>query len=125
MGARFGAILPRSVRHQFKPLPQRQTPPFQALALDSTLARIDEMGGRDVSSLNSAERYRFYLWPRQRWITFQNVYFQNELGVFDPRVWVGYHNIICGVANTPGEIAEWPRHRAVLDTGFVAVVEAC
>ena len=98
---------------------------LQGLAADPVLADIRERGDQDVARLEDSERYRYFLWSRQRWITFQNIYFQQALGVFEPRVWAGYHNIICGVANTAGEVQEWPRHRAALDPEFVGVVEAC
>lgn len=95
------------------------------LALDSALARIRQIGEDNLSALSSAEQYRFTLWSRQRWLSMQNYYFQNELGVFEPGVWAGYHNAICSIARGPGERAEWPRHRSALDSGFVALVEAC
>lgn len=91
-------------------------------ATDTTMIRIRLS---DPSTLNPIERTQYFLWSRQRWITWQSLYFQNELGVFEPGVWIGYQNIICDAATSDGEVAEWPRHRSSLDPGFVALVESC
>ena len=98
---------------------------LQALALDSAMSSIRVRGDRDISSLTLEEAQRYENWSRQRWLSFQNVYFQHELGVFDSRVWGAYLNIICSVAAIPGEMAEWSTHRAALDEGFVRLVESC
>jgi hypothetical protein len=95
------------------------------VASDSALSRIRQMGNRDISLLNEAEAYRYGTLVRQSLLTLQNVYFQNELGVLDPRVWAGYHRVICDVWSRPGVQATWDLHRHTLDPGFVGIVESC
>ncbi|MDX1577132.1 MAG: hypothetical protein R3266_01555 [Gemmatimonadota bacterium] len=94
-------------------------------AADSALARLRQIGDRDPSRLGEADRYRYATLIRQAWLTMQNAYFQNELDVIDPRVWEGYGRIVCAMWSNPGIRATWPAHRGVLDSGFVAFVEAC
>lgn len=94
-------------------------------AADSTLSRIRQMGSRDLGGLSEAEEYRYGVLLRQQWLSLQNVYFQNELEVIDPRVWRGYSFVICDSWSNPGVRASWSQHRHVLDSGFVALVEDC
>jgi len=96
---------------------------LRMLAADSTLSRIARMARDDSSSLTADEAFRYGVWSRQRWTFFQNVYFQNELGVLEPRVWESYLTIIC--SGTAGMRAEFDNHRGTLDRGFVAMVDAC
>ena len=98
---------------------------LRMLAADPTLSRIARIARDDPSSLTPDETYRYAVWSRQRWLAFQNVYFQNELGVLDPRVWDSYHTIICSAVNSAGVEAELANHRGVLGQEFVALVEAC
>lgn len=95
------------------------------MAGDSALSRIRQIGDRDVSELSHAETYRYAVLIRQVWLTMQNVYFQNELGVIDPRVWRGYNRIICDAWSNPGVQDTWSWHRSVLDHGFADLVERC
>lgn len=97
----------------------------QTLASDSALSRIRRLGDADLSVLAEDEAYRYFLWYRGFGLTMQNVYLQNELGVFESRVWDGYDNIICNAMALPGVKGGWPNHRSVLDPGFVAVAEGC
>lgn len=94
-------------------------------AADSDLARIRLMGNRDPSRLTETEAFRFGVFARQFWLMMQNVYFQNELGVMDARVWQSYRRIVCDVWALTGWRTTWPAHRPVLDRGFVALVEEC
>lgn len=94
-------------------------------AADSALSRIRQIGTDDITALTEAEAYRYHTLMRQVWLTFQNVYFQNELEVMDPRVWGGYTRIICSAWSNPSTPDTWPIHRPALDTGFVRFVESC
>jgi hypothetical protein len=95
------------------------------VASDSALSRIRQLGSRDISLLNEAEVYRYGTLIRQTLLTLQNVYFQNELRVLDPRVWAGYHRVICDLWSNAGVQATWDHHRHTLDPGFVGIVESC
>lgn len=96
-----------------------------AVASDSALSRIRQLGSRDISLLTEAERYRFAITLRQSFFTLQNVYFQSELGVLEPRVWAGYQRVICELWSHPGVRATWDLHEHVLDPGFAELVEDC
>lgn len=99
-----------------------------AVATDPTLARIRRLGTQaGLASLNEDEAYRFLFLMRQTWINLQNFYLQNESGLFEPRLWAGYHRTICGIWSSPGAKEGWiaQGHRAVLDPGFVQLVENC
>lgn len=94
-------------------------------AADSALSRIRQLGDRDVTLLSDAEVYRYGTLLRQVLLAFQNVYFQNELGVLEPRVWEGYRRILCDLASNPGVRDTWELHRHVLDPGYAEIVERC
>lgn len=94
-------------------------------ASDSALSRIRQLGGQDISLLNEAEAFRYATLLRQSLLTLQNVYFQNELEVLDPRVWAGYGRVICDLWSRPGARATWDLHRHALDPGFAELVESC
>jgi len=96
-----------------------------AIVSDSTLSRIRQLGSRDASLLTEAERFRYAIMLRHSLLTLQNVFFQNELEVLDPRVWTGYQRIICELWSSPGVRATWELHRPVLDPGFANLVESC
>jgi len=98
---------------------------LSTVASDSSLARIRQVGNRDVSLLTEAEAYRFGIMLRQSFFTLQNIYFQNELEVLDPRVWVGYRRVICELWSNPGVRSTWTQHRPALDPGFAELVEGC
>lgn len=96
-----------------------------SLAVDSALSRIHQIGTQDLSALTDAEAYRFNVLQRQIWLTMQNVFFQNEFGLLEPRVWAAYHRIICGAWANPGARDAWPNHRDALDRHFADLVEGC
>lgn len=96
-----------------------------SLATDSALTRIHQIGTQDPSALTEAEAYRFNVFQRQLWLGMQNVYFQNEFGLLEPRVWAAYHRIICDALANPGTRDAWPIHRGALDADFAKLVEAC
>ena len=98
---------------------------LSTVAADSVLARIRQVGNRDITRLNEAEAYRYGLLLRQSLLTLQNVYFQNELGVLDERVWEGYRRVVCELWSNSGVRATWELHRQALDPGFAAMVESC
>lgn len=94
-------------------------------AADSALSRIRQLGNRDISLLTEAEAYRYGLLTRQSFFTLQNVFFQNELEVLDPRVWRGYRRVICGLWSNSGVRDTWHLHREAFDPEFVELVEGC
>jgi hypothetical protein len=94
-------------------------------ASDSALSRIRQLGIRDISLLTEAEAYRYGMLLRQSFFTLQNVYFQYQLEVLDPRVWAGYRRVICELWSRPGVRATWDLHRHALDPGFAELVENC
>lgn len=95
------------------------------VASDSALSRIRQLGNRDISLLTEAEVYRYAILLRQSLFTLQNVYFQRELEVLDPRVWEGYQRVVCELWANPGVRSTWHLHREALDPGFVELVERC
>lgn len=94
-------------------------------ASDSALSRMWQVGNRDVTLLSDAEAFRHALLTRQALLTLQNAYFQNELNVLEPRVWEGYHRIVCELSSNQGFQDTWHLHRNVLDDGFATMVDAC
>ena len=94
-------------------------------AVDPALNELYRRGDEDPSSLNESERSRYVLVKRQTWINLQNNYFQYDLDLLDQRVWDVYHRTLCNIWGARGSKETWAGHRAVLDSGFVEVVESC
>lgn len=95
------------------------------IATDSALSEIVRIGHQDPSLLSESELFRYFLFMRQFWLSFQNVYQQSELGLIDPSVWDSYLSVICGMWRRPGAQVTWSNHRAILNPGFVRIVESC
>ncbi len=95
------------------------------IAADATLSEIVRLGQLDPSQLTPPDAFRFYLFMRQFWLSFQNIYQQSELGLIDQSVWRSYVSVICGMAARPGVQKTWSDHAVILDPAFVAVVDDC
>ena len=98
---------------------------LMTIAADAELSEIIRVGQQDPSQLNPADAFRYRLYMRQFWLSFQNIYQQSELGLIDSSVWQSYVSVICGVWSRPGTRETWSNHVNVLEPSFVAVVEAC
>jgi hypothetical protein len=95
------------------------------IAADSALSEIIRRGSEDADQLSVPDAFRFSLYVRNFWLSFQNIYQQSALDLVDASVWESYRLIICSVGARPGFVQLWPEEREVLDPEFVAVVEAC
>jgi len=89
------------------------------------LSKIRETGDSDPSDLDPDDVYRYFILNRQVWLMFQNVYLQRDLGIVGSKLWGTYSRIICSELVNPGTVETWQDHAKNLDSGFVAVVEAC
>ena len=98
---------------------------LMTVAADSDLSEIIRLGQQDPSQLTPADAFRYGLFMRQFWLSFQNIYQQSELGLIDSSVWQSYVSVICGMWSQPGPRDTWSDHIDVLETSFVSVVEAC
>lgn len=96
-----------------------------AAAIDGDLARIRSEGNADPSSLSAVDADRYFLYVRQLWLNFQNVWTQWKLGTVDQGVWLGYEAALCDILSSPGMRSEWGRHAPALDRDFVNLVEGC
>ncbi len=98
---------------------------LMTIAADSDLSEVIRLGQQDPSQLTPADAFRYGLFMRQFWLSFQNIYQQSELGLIDSSVWQSYVAVICGMWSNPGVRDTWSNHINVLETSFVSVVEAC
>lgn len=98
---------------------------LMTIASSADLSEIVRQGHQDSSQLTPADAFRYELFMRQFWLSFQNIYQQSELGLIDPSVWQSYVSVICGMWSQSGVQDTWPVHINVLEHSFVAVVEAC
>ncbi|MGD8340948.1 MAG: hypothetical protein PVH89_09205 [Gammaproteobacteria bacterium] len=96
-----------------------------AESTSADLSRIRRIGDEDYEQLDLDERRRYFTLYRQIWLSFQNVFFQRDLGTVGADLWGTYQRIICNQLSRPGVKATWPNHAAVLDPGFVAAAEGC
>ena len=98
---------------------------LMTIASDADLSEIVRLGDQDPSQLTSAQAFRYELFMRQFWLSFQNIFQQSELRLIESPVWQSYLTIICGRFSDHGPRETWPDHVNVLDTDFAAVVEKC
>jgi len=83
-------------------------------------------GDADLAGLSELESYQFLAYYRAYWLHFQNVFFQQNLGVLESGVWDTYARILCtDYRGLPGVRATWPDHAPVLEPDFVGFVESC
>ena len=95
------------------------------IASDADLAEITRIGREDPTKLSEADAYRYSLWLRQFWLSFQNIFMQSELDLIDSSVWQSYLTVICGMWSDRGVRETWEDHVYVLKEEFAAVVEQC
>ncbi len=92
---------------------------------DAEFARIRIEGDKDPSKLSELDAYRYFLFTRQLWLNFQNVWTQWKLGVIDDQLWTGYESAMCEIMASPGMRSQWPRHAHAYAQEFVELVESC
>ncbi|MDX1403991.1 MAG: hypothetical protein R3192_05615 [Woeseiaceae bacterium] len=98
---------------------------LMTVAADAELSDIVRLGDQDPSQLTAADAYRYKLFMRQFWLSFQNIFQQSELGLIETSVWQSYLTVICGRYAMPGPRQTWSEHVEILDTAFVAVIRKC
>lgn len=98
---------------------------LMTIAADSALSEIIRVGYQNPDRLSRGDAFRFQIFLRQFWLSFQNIYQQAGLDLIDHGVWESYLSVICGMWNHPGVRRTWPEHREVLAPDYVAIVEAC
>ena len=98
-----------------------------AVVENEDFARIRIQATRDVSQLSETERLRWFLYQRQMWLHFQNVWQQWELGTLDNGVWQGYERVICrDLLGDDAARQQWrDRHVYALSAQFVSHLEKC
>lgn len=95
------------------------------IASDADLSEIVRLGDQDPSQLTPADAYRYKMFMRQFWLSFQNIFQQSELSLIDSSIWHSYLTIICGRYSDRGPRETWSAHVDVLEPDFAAAVESC
>jgi hypothetical protein len=95
------------------------------VAADASLSEVIRLGHDDPDLLNQSEKFRYTLFMRNFWLSFQNIYQQRELQLLDETVWQSYLTVICGMKSRTGVQKTWPEHSHILEDKFVATVEQC
>ena len=98
---------------------------LMTIASDADLSEIVRLGDQDPSQLSPADAFRYNLFMRQFWLSFQNIFQQSELGLIESSVWRSYLTVICGMYSSRGPRETWQDHVHILDTDFAALVEKC
>ena len=98
-----------------------------AVVENEDFARIRVQAMRDPSQLSETEQLRWFLYQRQMWLHFQNVWQQWELGTLDNGIWEGYQRVICRDLLADEEARQqWQEtHAFALSTEFVSHVGKC
>ncbi len=98
---------------------------LMTIAADGDLSEVVRVGNLNPMELTEAEAYRYHLYLRQFWLSFQNIFQQSKLGLIDQSVWQSYRSVICGAWSRNGPRETWSRHAKVLEDDFVRTVEGC
>ena len=98
---------------------------LMTIASSPLLSEAVRRGYDDPDQLDEADRFRFSLFMRNFWLSFQNIFQQRQLKLLDESVWNSYLTVICGMKSQPGVEKDWPEQAHVLDEDFAAIVEAC
>ena len=98
-----------------------------AVVENEDFARIRVQAMRDPSQLSETEQLRWFLYQRQMWLHFQNVWQQWELGTLDNGIWEGYERVICrDLLSDEAARQQWQEtHAFALSTEFVSHVGKC
>ena len=98
-----------------------------AVVENEDFARIRIQAMRDPSQLSETEQLRWFLYQRQMWLHFQNVWQQWELGTLDNGIWEGYERVICrDLLGDEAARQQWQEtHAFALSTEFVNHVGRC
>lgn len=98
-----------------------------AVVENEDFARIRIQAMRDPSQLSETEQLRWFLYQRQMWLHFQNVWQQWELGTLDNGIWEGYERVICrDLLSDEAARQQWQEtHAFALSTEFVRHVGKC
>ena len=98
-----------------------------AVVENEDFARIRVQAMRDPSQLSETEQLRWFLYQRQMWLHFQNVWQQWELGTLDNGIWEGYERVICrDLLSDEADRQQWQEtHAFALSTDFVSHVGKC
>ena len=98
-----------------------------AVVENEDFARIRVQAMRDPSQLSETEQLRWFLYQRQMWLHFQNVWQQWELGTLDNGIWEGYERVICrDLLSDEATRQQWQEtHAFALSTKFVRHVGNC
>ena len=98
-----------------------------AVVENEDFARIRVQATRDPSQLSETEQLRWYLYQRQMWLHFQNVWQQWELGTLDTAVWEGYERVVCReLLRDEASRQRWREsHAFALSTEFVSHLGKC
>ena len=98
---------------------------LMTVASDASLSEVVRRGHDDPDELDQAERFRYTLFMRNFWLSFQNIYQQRELQFLDESVWQSYLTVICGMKSRAGVQKTWPEHSHILNEDFAGIVEQC
>jgi hypothetical protein len=98
-----------------------------AVVENEDFARIRVQAMRDPSQLSETEQLRWFLYQRQMWLHFQNVWQQWELGTLDNGIWEGYERVICrDLLSDEAARRQWQEtHAFALSTEFVGHLGKC
>jgi hypothetical protein len=100
---------------------------MMAVVENRDFAEIRLQGDQDPSQLSEVDLLRYFLYQRQMWLHFQNVWTQWQLGVLDDEVWAGYEWVICGdLVKTQTKKNWWrDKHSKALSLEFARQIEGC
>ncbi len=89
---------------------------------NAEVARLMEVGLRDLMALSPEDRRRFNAYNSARFRHYDNLYYQYRAGTLEESQWSGLRNLLRFHLSQPGIVRWWEEARAFYSPDFVAYV---
>jgi len=96
---------------------------YSPVIADADLADLILRGLRDPATLSEVETARFTAFWQNAFFTFQNWFYQRQVGVLDEGIWWGWSKVLTDIYQTPGIRNFWKLRRHYFSNDFRAYLE--
>ena len=91
---------------------------------DSEMARIFRVGQPDLESLTEDEQIRFITYFQLQFRTYEQMFYQDRMGLLDPEVWEARREAMLRFYRQPGVQTMWRLRRHSFSKSFRDLLDA-